>query len=89
MNGPVVLVVLDGFGIGDGGAADATSIAHTPFFARARADYPSAQLETSGESVGLPPGQRAPQNAFGPIWSDHSGVIVSVARHMYQAATLR
>jgi 2,3-bisphosphoglycerate-independent phosphoglycerate mutase len=57
VNGPVVLVVLDGFGIGDGGAADATSIAHTPFFARARADYPSAQLETSGESVGLPPGQ--------------------------------
>jgi len=57
MSGPVVLVVLDGFGIGDGGAADATAVAQTPFFARARATYPSAKLETSGESVGLPPGQ--------------------------------
>jgi 2,3-bisphosphoglycerate-independent phosphoglycerate mutase len=57
MSGPVVLVVLDGFGIGDGGASDATALAHTPFFARTRATYPSAQLETSGEFVGLPPGQ--------------------------------
>jgi 2,3-bisphosphoglycerate-independent phosphoglycerate mutase len=57
MSGPVVLVVLDGFGIGDGGAADATALAQTPFFTRARATYPSAKLETSGEFVGLPPGQ--------------------------------
>ena len=57
MSGPVVLVVLDGFGIGDGGAADATELAQTPFLARARATYPSAKLETSGEFVGLPPGQ--------------------------------
>jgi 2,3-bisphosphoglycerate-independent phosphoglycerate mutase len=57
MSGPVVLVVLDGFGIGDGGAADATALAETPFFARARATYPSAKLVTSGEFVGLPPGQ--------------------------------
>jgi len=57
MSGPVVLVVLDGFGIGDGGASDATALAQTPFFAHTRATYPSAQLETSGESVGLPPGQ--------------------------------
>jgi len=57
MSGPVVLVVLDGFGIGDGGASDATALAHTPFFERARAAYPMAQLETSGQSVGLPPGQ--------------------------------
>ncbi len=57
MSRPVVLVVLDGFGIGDGGAADATALAHTPFFARARAGYPLAKLETSGQSVGLPPGQ--------------------------------
>jgi 2,3-bisphosphoglycerate-independent phosphoglycerate mutase len=57
MSAPVVLVVLDGFGIGDGGAADATALAQTPFFAHARATYPSATLETSGEFVGLPPGQ--------------------------------
>jgi 2,3-bisphosphoglycerate-independent phosphoglycerate mutase len=57
LNGPVVLIVLDGFGIGDGGAADATARAHAPFLARAREKYPYSVLETSGESVGLPPGQ--------------------------------
>ena len=36
MIGPVVLVVLDGFGIGDGGASDATAVAHTPFLDRVR-----------------------------------------------------
>jgi 2,3-bisphosphoglycerate-independent phosphoglycerate mutase len=54
---PVVLVVLDGFGLGDGGESDATAQAHGPFFADARARFPTAKLETSGESVGLPPGQ--------------------------------
>jgi len=57
MSAPVMLVVLDGFGIGDGGPADATARAHAPFFARLRRDYPMARLETSGEAVGLPPGQ--------------------------------
>ncbi len=57
MSGPVVLVVLDGFGIGDGGATDATACAQAPFFAHARSTYPVAKLETSGEFVGLPPGQ--------------------------------
>jgi 2,3-bisphosphoglycerate-independent phosphoglycerate mutase len=57
VSGPVMLVVLDGFGIGDGGATDSTAVAHTPFFDRARAERPMAQVETSGEAVGLPPGQ--------------------------------
>lgn len=52
-----MLVVLDGFGLGDGGPGDATARAHAPWFERARELYPTAQLETSGESVGLPPGQ--------------------------------
>ena len=52
-----MLVVLDGFGLGDGGPADATALAHAPFFARARRELPMAQIETSGEAVGLPPGQ--------------------------------
>ncbi len=54
---PVMLIVLDGFGIGDGGPADATAQAHTPFFDRAYRSYPHARVETSGEAVGLPPGQ--------------------------------
>jgi 2,3-bisphosphoglycerate-independent phosphoglycerate mutase len=52
-----MLIVLDGFGLGDGGPADATAVAHTPFFDRARREYPMASIETSGEAVGLPPGQ--------------------------------
>jgi 2,3-bisphosphoglycerate-independent phosphoglycerate mutase len=52
-----MLVVLDGFGLGDGGEGDATARAHAPFFARARREFPMARLETSGEAVGLPPGQ--------------------------------
>jgi 2,3-bisphosphoglycerate-independent phosphoglycerate mutase len=52
-----MLVVLDGFGLGDGSAGDATARAHAPFFARARREYPMARLETSGEAVGLPAGQ--------------------------------
>jgi len=54
---PVVLVVLDGFGLGDGGESDATAQAHGPFFSDASERYPTAQIETSGEAVGLPPGQ--------------------------------
>jgi len=57
MTRPVVLVVLDGFGIGEKDHADATAQEHLPFFARADREFPRAQLETSGESVGLPPGQ--------------------------------
>ena len=55
--GPCVLIVMDGFGNGDGGSADATAVAHTPFFDRARREYPMARLETSSEAVGLPSGQ--------------------------------
>ena len=52
-----MLIVLDGFGLGDGGPGDATAAAHAPFFARANRLWPHARLETSGEAVGLPPGQ--------------------------------
>jgi 2,3-bisphosphoglycerate-independent phosphoglycerate mutase len=52
-----MLVVLDGFGIGSGGPGDAPARAHTPFFDRTWEAYPTARLETSGEAVGLPPGQ--------------------------------
>jgi bisphosphoglycerate-independent phosphoglycerate mutase (AlkP superfamily) len=41
-----MLVVLDGFGLGDGGPADSTAIAHAPFFARARREFPMAKLGT-------------------------------------------
>ena len=43
---PCMLVVLDGFGIGDRGPSDATALAHTPFFDAARAGHPMAKLAT-------------------------------------------
>jgi 2,3-bisphosphoglycerate-independent phosphoglycerate mutase len=52
-----MLVVLDGFGLGDGGPDDATAQAKAPFFERLRESCPSSSIETSGEVVGLPPGQ--------------------------------
>jgi 2,3-bisphosphoglycerate-independent phosphoglycerate mutase len=55
--GPVLLVVLDGFGIGRGGPGDTTALAHTPFFDSAKRTYPHAKIETAGAAVGLPPGQ--------------------------------
>ncbi len=57
MTAPVVLVVLDGFGVGSGRSGDATAEARTPFFERVRATYPVSELDASGEAVGLPEGQ--------------------------------
>jgi 2,3-bisphosphoglycerate-independent phosphoglycerate mutase len=57
VTGPVVLVVLDGFGIGDGGPSDATALAHSPFLHRLATTRPNAEIETSGDADGLPAGQ--------------------------------
>jgi 2,3-bisphosphoglycerate-independent phosphoglycerate mutase len=54
---PVVLLILDGFGLRD--AADDNAIYHakTPTFDRLTQTVPNATLDTSGEAVGLPKGQ--------------------------------
>ena len=54
---PVVLLILDGFGLRDGADDNAIHHANTPTFDRLAKSGPSAQLETSGEAVGLPKGQ--------------------------------
>ena len=54
---PLVLVILDGFGIGTDPAADAIAAARMPFWRELLARWPHARLEASGEAVGLPPGQ--------------------------------
>ena len=54
---PVVLVVIDGFGIGSDPAADAIAAARMPTWRGLLARWPHAMLEASGEAVGLPPGQ--------------------------------
>jgi len=54
---PVVLCVLDGFGIGDGSSADAVAAAPMPTWRRLLAEWPHARLAAAGEAVGLPAGQ--------------------------------
>lgn len=52
-----LLMILDGWGIGDGSERDVIATAPTPFMDYLNANYPHSQLLTSGENVGLPDGQ--------------------------------
>ena len=54
---PIVLVVLDGFGIGHDPGADAIAAARMPVWRALLATSPHAALRASGEAVGLPAGQ--------------------------------
>lgn len=54
---PIVLVVLDGFGIGRDPAADAVAAAPMPAWRALVARWPHARLGAAEEAVGLPPGQ--------------------------------
>jgi 2,3-bisphosphoglycerate-independent phosphoglycerate mutase len=52
-----LLMILDGWGIGDGTKSDVIANAPTPFIDYLNANYPHSELLTSGENVGLPDGQ--------------------------------
>jgi len=54
---PVVLCILDGWGIGPDPQVSAPAMAHVPNFNRIWADCPHATLTTFGPEVGLPRGQ--------------------------------
>ncbi len=54
---PVVLCILDGWGLIPEVANNAVALAHTPAFDRLMADYPNATLAAHGPDVGLPEGQ--------------------------------
>lgn len=51
---PVVLLVLDGWGIAPKSQGNAIALAKTPVIVEITAKYPHGQLIASGESVGLP-----------------------------------
>lgn len=57
MTKPVLLCILDGFGVKRGGAHDAISVAKTPVFDELFKTCPNSAIETSGLAVGLPDGQ--------------------------------
>src|SRR5690606_30450416 len=54
---PVMLVVLDGFGLAPPGPGNAVDLARTPVFDAIWASGPRTTLEASGTAVGLPAGQ--------------------------------
>ncbi|MEM7075455.1 MAG: 2,3-bisphosphoglycerate-independent phosphoglycerate mutase [Pseudomonadota bacterium] len=54
---PVVLCILDGWGLSDALEGNAPRLARTPNFDRLMQTSPNAQLITHGTQVGLPPGQ--------------------------------
>ncbi len=54
---PIVLVVLDGFGIGHDPVADATAAAPMPVWRGLLTTWPHSELRASGGAVGLPAGQ--------------------------------
>ena len=54
---PVVLCVLDGFGIGDDPRRNALMAARMPAWHALTSEWPICRLEASGEAVGLPAGQ--------------------------------
>lgn len=57
MTKPVVLVILDGWGLAPPGPGNALSLAKTPNMDSLWVSFPHCQLKASGEAVGLPPGE--------------------------------
>lgn len=57
MSKKVILMILDGWGIGTNPQVSAIAAADTPFMDSLYTKYPHSKLEASGEAVGLPEGQ--------------------------------
>jgi 2,3-bisphosphoglycerate-independent phosphoglycerate mutase len=56
-NNKAFLMILDGWGIGDGSKSDVISQTPTPNITFYKNNYPNSRLHASGEDVGLPDGQ--------------------------------
>lgn len=76
---PVMLTILDGFGISDHEDGNAIKIAKKPNFDRLWKEYPHTQLGASGLSVGLPEGQMGN--------SEVGHLNIGAGRIIYQALT--
>lgn len=57
MEKPVVLCILDGWGLSEKTEKNAIALAHTPHWTEWLSTYPMAALDASGNAVGLPHGQ--------------------------------
>ncbi|MDR1745973.1 MAG: 2,3-bisphosphoglycerate-independent phosphoglycerate mutase [Tannerella sp.] len=57
MSKKALLIICDGWGIGDKQKDDVIACTPTPYWDYLLANYPNSQLQASGENVGLPDGQ--------------------------------
>src|SRR3712207_4531739 len=57
MSKKALLMILDGWGLGDGKKDDVISNTPTPYWDYLMKTYPNSQLQASGRDVGLPDGQ--------------------------------
>lgn len=57
MSKKAILMILDGWGLGNGSKSDVISQTETPNWDNLIAKYPNSKLQASGEYVGLPEGQ--------------------------------
>jgi 2,3-bisphosphoglycerate-independent phosphoglycerate mutase len=60
---PVLLVILDGFGIAPKSRGNAVTLAKTPFINHLFKDYPNTVISASGRAVGLPSNQHGNSEA--------------------------
>ena len=54
---PVVLTIIDGWGVAPDGPGNAIQAAHLPYYRKLLANFPNTTLLSSGEAVGLPYGE--------------------------------
>jgi 2,3-bisphosphoglycerate-independent phosphoglycerate mutase len=77
---PVILIILDGFGINPKREGNAVANASTPNLDALLRNYPNSRLSMSGEDVGLPAGQMGN--------SEVGHMILGAGRIVYQDLTL-
>ena len=76
---PVMLMILDGFGISEKEEGNAIKAANKPNFDKYYKNYPHTKLGSSGLSVGLPEGQMGN--------SEVGHLNIGAGRIVYQALT--
>lgn len=75
----VILVILDGWGVGESYPGNAIELASTPFYDSLLRDFPNTTLEASGLAIGLPDGQ------IGTSEVNH--MIIGAGKILYQDLT--
>ncbi|MEN9722337.1 MAG: hypothetical protein RJB38_323 [Pseudomonadota bacterium] len=96
-HGRAILIILDGFGIGQSSLNNAVENAQMPFYRELLARYPHSQLLTHGEAVGLPRGimgnsevGHTTMGAGRVIYQDLSRISKDISeKRFFQNATLR